>query len=108
MIKDFSVHVSQGGTIFTARDAITLLLRLSGTPFDLLTDISLNCNEEVLNVCEEIREELSNRENKTSEVRGTGFIKPSLFSREFNQEVASKDETTCKRYIDATKEWINE
>lgn len=108
MVKEFSAYVSQGGTIFTVSDAITLLLRLSDTPFDLLTDISLNCNEEVLHVCEEIREELSNSENKTSEVRDTGFIKPSLFSREFNQEIASKDEATYKRYIEATREWINE
>lgn len=87
---------------------VRFLMSKSETPLDLLTDISLNCDDEVLHVCETIREELSNSENKTSEVRDSGFVKPSLFSREFNQEIASKDEGTSKRYLPEQKEWINE
>jgi len=107
MIKDFSVHVSQGGTIFTARDAVMLLLRLSGTPFDLLTDISLNCNEEVLHVCEEIREELSNTQNETSKMDISGLFRPFDIDKHI-EEKANERASVAKKYLGDQKEWINE
>lgn len=107
MIKDFSVHVSQGGTIFTVRDAITLLLRLSGTPFDLLTDISLNCNKEVLHVCEEIREELSNNQNETSKMDISGLFGPFNIDKHI-KEKADERASVAKKYLGNQREWINE
>lgn len=88
--------------------AIDKLLKSTDHPLELLTDISIHCNDEVLSVCEKFREKLSNSENKASKVRDTGFIKPCLFSREFNEEINAKDEAPRKRYIEKTREWINE
>lgn len=107
MIAEFSAHVSQGGTVFTVRDAILLLLRLSGSPLDLLTDISLNCDDEVLHVCETIREELSNPQNETSKMDIGGLFRPFDIDQHV-KEKADERASVAKKYLGDQREWINE
>jgi hypothetical protein len=89
------------------RDSIMNLVDRCENPLDLLTDISLNCNDEVLIVCERIREELSNPEMQKCEVDIGGLFGPFDINLHIEEE-ANERTSVAKKYLGNQKEWIND
>ena len=89
------------------KDSIILICFNCENPLDLLTDISLNCNDEVLSVCEEIREQLSNPENKAVKVDISGLFRPFNINLHIEEE-ANERARVAKKYLGNQKEWIND
>ena len=91
------------------RDSIMNLIDRSSEPYNLLTEISLYCDDEVLSVCEKIREELANRESGATQMELADESMESDISRE-NQERSYGDDKKFNpvKWIEVTKEWIND
>lgn len=97
------------GKKMSLRDSVMNLANRCENPLDLLTDISLNCNEEVFDACEKIREELANRKSGATQVEPVNKSREPDTPREDTEGVVDTNKAfNPKKYLGNQKEWINE